>query len=69
MTINGNHLTAAEGMVLTNGSSFSTEVYLGIHDSPANWREIPVEDAVEPTTPSADELASAARILLGWEDV
>ena len=45
-------LTAAEGCVLTNGEVFSTQVYLGVHDSPENWREIPEEEmpADEPDT-------------------
>ncbi len=34
-------LTASEGMALTNGETYSTQVYLGIHDSPDNWHEIP----------------------------
>lgn len=34
-------LTASEGMVLTNGETYSTKVYLGINDSPDNWHEIP----------------------------
>ncbi len=34
-------LEADEGNVLTNGETYSTVVYLGIHDSPDNWREIP----------------------------
>lgn len=33
-------LTASEGMVLTNGETYSTQVYLGIHDDPGNWREV-----------------------------
>ncbi len=37
-------LTASDGFVLTNGEIFSTQVYLGIHDSPENWREIPEEE-------------------------
>ena len=37
-------LTASEGMVLTNGETYSTQVYLGIHDSPDNWHEIPETD-------------------------
>ena len=37
-------LTASEGMVLTNGETYSTQVYLGIHDSPDNWYEIPETD-------------------------
>ena len=34
-------LEAEEGYVLTNGETYSTVVYLGINDSPENWREIP----------------------------
>lgn len=34
-------LEADDGMVLTNGETYSTRVYLGIHDSPDNWREVP----------------------------
>lgn len=45
-------LTAAEGCVLTNGEVFSTQVYLGIHDSPDNWREIPNEKVL------SDELST-----------
>ena len=37
-------LTASDGMVLTNGETYSTKVFLGIHDSPENWREIPEAD-------------------------
>ncbi len=33
-------LTAAEGMVLTNGEVFSKEIYLGCNDSSDNWHEI-----------------------------
>ena len=37
-------ITANEGMVLTNGESFSKEVYLGKFDSPDNWHEITEEE-------------------------
>lgn len=37
-------LTASEGMVLTNGETYSDQVYLGVHDSPENWREIPEDE-------------------------
>ena len=37
-------LTPSEGTVLTNGETYSTEVYLGKNDSPDNWHEIPVEE-------------------------
>lgn len=37
-------LTPSEGMVLTNGETYSTEVYLGKNDSADNWHEITVEE-------------------------
>ena len=40
-------LTPSEGMVLTNGETFSTEVYLGTNDSKDNWHEITKEEAEE----------------------
>lgn len=40
-------LRADEGKVLTNGETYSNEVYLGIHDSPENWHEIAEEDIPE----------------------
>ena len=33
-------LTATDGMVLTNGETYSKEVYLGCNDSADNWHEI-----------------------------
>ena len=38
------HVIADEGKVLTDGEVYSTEIWLGINDSPANWREIPEEE-------------------------
>ena len=38
-------ITAAEGMTLYNGEALSKEIYLGVNDSPDNWREIPDEEA------------------------
>lgn len=40
-------LTPSEGMVLTDGETFSTEVYLGINDSKDNWYEITEAEAEE----------------------
>lgn len=67
MTINGNIITAAEGKLLTNGETYSEQVYLGIYDSPENWREVDEADAITEDPPTDDEadLAEAARILLG----
>ena len=39
-TIKITKLTASEGHVLTDGETYSKEVYLGINDSPDNWHEI-----------------------------
>lgn len=39
------HLIAAEGMMLTNGDVYVTEVWLGDWDSADNWHEITKEDA------------------------
>ena len=38
-------LTAAEGMVLTNGETFGKEVYLGNGDAADNWHEITASQA------------------------
>lgn len=40
-------LTPSEGMVLTNGETFGTEVYLGKNDKPDNWHEITEAEAEE----------------------
>ena len=37
-------LQADKGKILTNGEIYSTQVYLGINDSPNNWWEIPIEE-------------------------
>ena len=44
-TIKVTKLKAAEGMTLTNGETFSKEVYLGSKDSPDNWQEITDSEA------------------------
>lgn len=46
-TIELRKLTASEGMVLTNGTSFSSvggDVYLGCNSSPDEWWEITEEE-------------------------
>lgn len=40
-------ITAAEGMILTNGETYSKEIYLGCNDKPENWREITDEEYAE----------------------
>ena len=43
-TITSIKLTASKDMVLTNGETYGTEVYLGTGDSVDNWHEITVEE-------------------------
>ena len=45
-------LTAADGMVLTDGTSYGKEVYLGANDSAERWSEIPESEV--PTDTDAD---------------
>ena len=69
MIIQGNKLTADEGKILTNGETYSSEVYLGIYDSPSNWREI-LESEVpseKPEQEESNEYKQALQILLGME--
>lgn len=47
MIIEKNVLTAEEGKVLTNGSTYSKQVWLGINDSVDNWNEVDESDAEE----------------------
>ena len=44
-------LTAADGMVLTDGTSYGKEVYLGINDTADRWTEIPESEVPEPDIP------------------
>lgn len=46
-TIELKKLTANDGFTLTNGKTFSKEVYLGINDKPENWQEITDSEAEE----------------------
>lgn len=46
-TITRIKLTAAEGMTLTNGTTFGKEVYLGSGDSADNWTEITDAEAAK----------------------
>ena len=46
-TIELRKLTATEGYVLTNGETYSKEIYLGVNDSADNWHEITEEEYAE----------------------
>ena len=45
-------LTAVDGMVLTDGTSYGKEVYLGINDTADRWTEIPESEVPEPDMPN-----------------
>ena len=45
-------LTAADGMVLTDGTSYGKEEYLGINDTADRWTEIPESEVPEPEMPN-----------------
>lgn len=47
MTIQDNILTADEGKWLTNGQTYSQQVWLGINDSPSNWHEVDESEVPE----------------------
>lgn len=47
MIVEGNVLTAEECKVLTNGNTYSKQVWLGINDSPSNWSEVDELEAEE----------------------
>ena len=40
-------LMADEGMVLTNGEIYCSEVYLAVGTDASVWREVPIEEAEE----------------------
>ena len=44
-------LTAADGMVLTDGTSYGKEVYLGINDTADRWTEIPESEVPNQNEP------------------
>jgi len=66
MIITGNVLTPDEGKLLTNGETVSDRVYLGIHDSPENWRDC--EPDYDPTygkeEATAEEIQQALEAIL-----
>ena len=55
-TIELRKLTADEGMVLTNGEAYGTEIYLGVGDSSDNWHEITAEEYAVLSEPEEPEL-------------
>lgn len=43
-TIEIKKITASAGYVLTNGETYSEEVWLGKNDNEKNWKEVPIEE-------------------------
>lgn len=37
-------LRPSDGMMLTNGETYSEEVWLGKNDNEKNWKEVPIEE-------------------------
>ena len=48
-------LTAADGMVLTDGTSYGKEVYLGVNDTAFRWFEISESDMPKTDIPESIE--------------
>ena len=46
------HIIADENKILTNGETYSTEIWLGKFDSPSNWHEIPIEEVPQDEQPT-----------------
>ena len=49
-------LIASEGTILTNGSAYGTEIYLGKNDSADNWHEILLDEYEQIKTQIETEL-------------
>lgn len=54
MKIEGNVLTADEGKWLTNGQTYSQQVWLGVRDSVENWHEADESEVPEEWLPQAE---------------
>lgn len=55
-------LVASDGMVLTNGETYSREVYLGVNDTPDNWHEITEQEYNDIIEQEADEHIEDAEV-------
>lgn len=52
-------VTATEGMMLTNGETYSKEIYLGCNDSIENWHEITDAEYEEIVKAEEEKLAES----------
>lgn len=55
-------VTATEGMMLTNGETYSKEIYLGCNDSIENWHEITDAEYKEIIAAQEKELEENMRV-------
>ena len=51
MKIDGNLITPDEGKWLTNGQTYSQQVWLGVRDSVDNWHEVDESEVPEEWKP------------------
>lgn len=51
MKIDGNIITPEEGKWLTNGQTYSQQVWLGVRDSVDNWHEVDESDVPDEWKP------------------
>lgn len=58
MKIDGNILTPDTGKWLTNGQTYSQQVWLGVRDSVDNWREVDESEVPEEWLPQDDEIVN-----------
>lgn len=58
-TIELTKVTATEGMMLTNGETYSKEIYLGCNDSIENWHEITDAEYEEIVKAEEEKLAES----------
>ena len=54
MKIDGNIITPEDGKWLTNGQTYSQQVWLGVRDSVENWREVDESNVPEEWKPQND---------------
>lgn len=54
-------VTAADGMWLTNGETYSKEIYLGCNDSIDNWHEITDAEYEEIVKAEEEEMKNEMR--------
>ncbi len=54
-------ITASDGMMLTNGETYSKEIYLGVNDCIDNWHEITDAEYEEIVKAQEEEMKNEMR--------